>query len=173
MLSEPIKKTISIAQTYGVKSILEVGCGKGGILEQFPIEKKVGIDHFAPYIIEANNKYPEILFIKHDLKRLYELLPIPAFDMIIGFDILEHLEEQDMINLVVTCEELSKKVIVFFSPLGIEGLKAFTEDVDMNSRMKHITIIEEEFFKNRGYATTIYKNYHKQNIDAVLAIKEL
>jgi SAM-dependent methyltransferase len=173
MISIPIKQSIQIMQTYGTKSMLEIGCGKGGILSQFPFQTKIGIDHFEPYILEAKKHNPNDIFILGDIRNLYTYFTSCSFDTIIGFDILEHLTMLDIEKVILMSEEISKKLVIFFFPSGENSAYFITEDVDINPSMKHITVLEKSFFENKGYSTHIYPDYHGKGFDGCLAIKEL
>jgi len=173
MISEPVKRSIEMMNLYGVKNILEIGCGKGGILAQFHAPVRIGVDHFEPFIVEGKKNYRDIVFIKHDVYNLREIFQPQTFDAVIGFDILEHLEESRMINLIQLAEYLSRTLIIFFSPLDEAGFQKWQEPIEGNDSMIHKTIIRESYLKDSGYMTTVYQNYHGAGVHAMLAIKEL
>jgi len=167
----PIKKATQFMNLYHIGSILEVGCGKGGILAQFNAPVRIGIDYFRPFLEEAKKTYPGIIFLQHDVSVLPISLLAGSFDTVIGFDILEHLPGADMRALIQTSEDLARKLVIFFSPLDEPGLLMQPEDVEGNPGMKHVKIIRESYFLERGYTTFKYPDYHGVGITALLAIK--
>jgi SAM-dependent methyltransferase len=173
MICEPIKKSLEFMSLYNVQSILEIGCGRGGIISQFYAPTLVGVDNWEPALIKAKQEYSRPIFLKHDVTHLRGLFIEKSFDAVIGFDILEHLPNEDMVRAVEDCEEFAKKLVLFFSPLDEEGLNFHPVPEDSNPGMSHVTIIREGFFVERGYITHIYPGYHENGATAMLAIKEL
>lgn len=173
MICEPIKKTLEYMQLYNVQSILEVGCGRGGILAQFHAPVRVGVDNFEPYLIYAKQTFPGPIWLKHDVCQLRELFVEKSFDAVIGFDILEHIHEPQMQQLVQCCEDSARKLVVFFSPLDEIGLEVQPGPAEGNEGMRHVTIIREAAFQSLGYKTITYPDYYGNNATAMLAIKEL
>ncbi len=172
-MSLPVEKATEFIKLYNTESILEVGCGKGGILAQFNAPVRIGIDYFRPFLDEAKKIYQGIIFVQHDVTALSICFLAGSFDAVIGFDILEHLPENDMYALIQTCEDLAKKLVIFFSPLDEAGLMMHPEPVEGNPGMKHVTIIKERYFTERGYLTFKYPDYHGNGVTALLAIKEM
>jgi len=177
-MSSPVKKANELIKLYSVKSILEVGCGRGGIISQFHTNWRIGIDFNRDLLEEARKAYHGILFIQQDVVTLPNLWLPGSMEAVIGFDILEHLPEADMINLIQNCEDIAKKLVIFFSPLDEAGLAMHPENIEDAIGMRHVTIIKEEVFLKRGYATFKYPNYsygtqYQNNITAMLAIKEM
>ena len=172
-MSSPVKKTNELLHLYNVQSILEVGCGRGGIIAQFSAPWRIGIDFNLELLKEAHKNYPDILFLQLDANNLPNIWLPGSIEAVIGFDILEHLPEPGMAALIQNCEDLAKKLVIFFSPLDEEGLAMQPAEADNAPGMKHIMIIREELFLKRGYSTFKYPNYHGENITAMLAIKEM
>jgi 2-polyprenyl-3-methyl-5-hydroxy-6-metoxy-1,4-benzoquinol methylase len=174
----PVREATRIMNLYHVNSILEAGCGKGGIIAQFNAPLRIGVDFYRSALMEARRDYPGILFAQQDVNTLPIFWLPGSFEAVIGFDILEHLAASEMSALIQNCEDLAKKLVIFFSPLDEAGLAMHPERVDDLPGMRHVTIIREEVFLKRGYKTFKYPNYYygsqyENNITAMLAIKEL
>lgn len=174
-ISDPVKKAIELVNLYSVKSILEIGCGRGGILAQFNVPIKVGVDNFTPFMEYATQTYPtdDVFYLKYDVRKLSDIFLPRSFDVVMGFDILEHLPAGDMYDVIGICEKLARKLIIFFSPLDELGLAYPPEIVEGNNGMQHVTIIREQFFKDNSYKTITWPKYHATGATAMLAIKEL
>ena len=174
-ISDPVKRSIELVNLYGAKSLLEIGCGKGGILTQFNVPLKVGVDNFTPFIEWAarNLSVDKTFYIKHDVRNLFDIFLPRSFDAVIGFDILEHLPNGDMYEVIETCEKIARKLIIFFSPLDELGLDTSPAIDEGNKGMRHLTIMREQFFKDNGYKTITWPKYHANGATAMLAIKEL
>jgi len=177
-MSLPVKKATELIKLYSAESILEVGCGRGGIISQFHASVRIGVDSNKDFIEEARRTYPGILFIEQVAAALPLIWYPGAFDAVIGFDILEHLPEVEMHNVIQNCEDIAKKLVIFFSPLDEAGLAMHPEGDNDVPGMRHVTIIKEEVFIQRGYSTFKYPHYfygthHGSNITAMLAIKEM
>lgn len=172
-MSLPVKKANELLHLYNIDSILEVGCGRGGIIAQFKASRRIGVDFNRKFLIEAQRDYPGILFIQQDVTTLPNLWLPGSLEAVIGFDILEHLPEAYMLDLIQNCEDIAKKLVIFFSPLDEAGLDIQPEEADKAPGMRHVTIIREEVFLKRGYTTFKYPNYYGNNATAMLAIKEM
>ncbi len=172
-ICRPIKRATKLMQLYHVQSILEVGCGKGGILAQFHAPLRIGVDNFEPFLIYAKQTFPGPIFMKFDVRNLRDIFLEKSFDAVIGFDILEHLSEKDMLDLIQVCEEFARKLVIFFSPLDEKGLEIEPEAVEENPGMAHLTIIRAKIFNDKSYQVFLYPGYHKNGVTAMLAIKEL
>jgi len=174
MISKPIRECLTIMQLYNVQSILEIGCGHGGIIAQFHAPILIGVDNFEPAVIKAKQDYPRPIFLKYDVTQLRGLFIEKSFDAVIGFDILEHLEYEKMVQVVGDCEDFARTLVIFFSPIGQEALDNQPADEDGNPGMKHVTKVEEKYFTGRGYVSRLYSDYYKNSpARAMLAIKEL
>ncbi len=177
-MSLPVKKANEFIKIYSVESILEVGCGRGGIIAQFQSACRIGIDFNRELLEESRKNYPGIIFIHQDITTLPNLWLPGSLEAVIGFDILEHLPEAQMHGLIQNCEDIAKKLVIFFSPLDESGLVMHPESVEDIPGMRHVTLIKEEVFLQRGYSTFKYPHYfygkqYGNNITAMLAIKEM
>lgn len=172
MISEPVKTNIDFFNGFGVKSILEIGAGGGGIITQFPVQQKVGVEWFTNSIQNGLKIRDDVILIRYDVTKIDDLFLPNSVDAVIGYDILEHLEEDDMYKVIKKCERIARKAVSFFSPIGEEGLKVQQSPINDNPSMIHATVIDPEHFKKNGYKVMTYPNYYLNNtVDAMLAMK--
>jgi SAM-dependent methyltransferase len=87
-------------QTYcgGVTSFLEVGCGTGyvlsGIAQTFPQARLMGSEIFTSGLNFAAERLPHVNFVQMDARNIpfFE-----EFDVIGAFDVVEHIEEDELV----------------------------------------------------------------------------
>ena len=110
-----------LPQNLKIHSLLEIGCGTGELIAQFPLEKsaiRTGCDISPENIITARRRYPAVNFHAGDFR---ELIP-DNFDVIILSDILEHVEDDTaflrdasllgkciLVNLPLECNWLNNR----------------------------------------------------------------
>ena len=177
----PAEITHGIFAKRGVLSVLEVGCGIGGILAQFQgMLTKVGVDNRECVLGQARAAYPHTRFILHDARRLTELFPPKSYDAVIAFDFMEHLLPEDFEPTLVQIEAIAEKFVAVWSPLGQAGMDDFnTHARDIGEPEHHLCVVTEEYFDKRGYATMVFPSYWQRyyldrwTADGLLAIKEM
>jgi SAM-dependent methyltransferase len=169
----PVEKASELITSLGCSTLLEIGCGGGGIIAQFDVPCRVGVDHWKPYIEQARKDYPGIAFMKQDVRAMgVNFLP-GSFDAVIGFDVLEHIPDDYMERVVLLCERIATKIVIFFFPLDEAGYERWQEELDGNPSMKHVQIMREQTFIDWGYNTIRYPDYAEPGITALLAYKEI
>jgi len=102
-------------------SLLDVGCGRGQFIRwQGAIPVRVGIDVCKDALKFAASKDVDhgVVFVQHNLIKLEELFPYPAFEAVIGIDIIEHFDKDQGVELVKSCERIAQKCVLFFVPVG-------------------------------------------------------
>jgi SAM-dependent methyltransferase len=93
---ELIRSTI---ESYGITSVLDIGCGDLATLETLDIDHYVGLD-ISDVIIERNRTFrPEWQFICADLTGAYQ--PSPA-DLVLCFDVLIHQKTRQAYEAVLS-----------------------------------------------------------------------
>jgi len=123
--------------------ILDVGSGIGQYIPYLKGEI-TAIDYDEKNLARLKKKYPKVKTLRHDLNKL----PIPLktkYDLIICFDVIEHLEKKNALNLIKELEKISKGVVMLSTPninnftsflrfifirkLSIAGKPNFTEKI--------------------------------------------
>ncbi len=99
------------------KRILDIGCGIGDYLKYTSADQIVhAVEPHAPYIEKAKEKYPWVKFHNCDGIQFFEN-NLEHFDVIVMFDVLEHLCEDKAIELLERAKNQCN-VIVAQIPIG-------------------------------------------------------
>ena len=86
--------------------ILDVGCGTGAILDSMPAVQYVGFDLSAKYIEVARKKYRHCgSFHVGDVSEVHVRLD-DEFDIVLAFGLLHHLDDRDVLSLLVASRRL-------------------------------------------------------------------
>jgi SAM-dependent methyltransferase len=101
------------------KSILDVGCGKGEPMKFINRSGKfytVGLDIFKPYLMKAKREGTHNDYILCDVRRM----PIRSrsVDVVIGLEIIEHLNRHDSEVLIENMEHIARKQVIITTPVG-------------------------------------------------------
>jgi hypothetical protein len=81
----------------------------------------VGVDIYRPYLNLARSQayYPdEWVLLNLDALRLDEVFLPKSFDVVICFDVLEHLKKSDSLKVMAMCEGIARKAVCLEMPLG-------------------------------------------------------
>jgi len=156
-------------------SAIEIGTGGGGILAQLQIPNKIGVDNYEPSIHSAMSSYPGVVFLKYDILKLREIFMPKSFDVVIGFDILEHVDPFLVPEVIETCELLAKKAIVFWLPLERELSQ---NPIPENPGQSHKSILTLKDFDKRGYEMIRFPHYWRvsrmdPDVDGLLCFKKV
>lgn len=163
------------AKTVEPQTALEIGSGEGGILASFDIPCKVGVDNYAPSLWSSMSNFPNLVPLKWDVLRLMEIFLPKAFELVLGFDILEHFESQVAASLIETAELLASKAVLFWGPLEKEpSVSAIIE----NPGQVHHSILTTMMFDARGYEVIRFPHYFRNgrvdsSVDGMLAFKRM
>jgi len=162
-----------IIENLQAQTALELGTGTGGILSGVKIPSKVGVDKFYPDLLTAANKFPTLTLIKYDILRLEEIFLAKSFDVVIGFDVLEHFEEKDVLEVITMTERLARKAVIFWGPL--EQTLSPNPLLD-NSAQEHRSLLNINMFDKRDYEIIRFPYYWRnsredRNVDGILCFK--
>jgi hypothetical protein len=162
-----------IIENLQAKTALELGTGTGGILAGLNVASKVGVDKFYPDLLTAANKFPSLALIKYDILKLEEILLPKSFDVVIGFDILEHFVEADAMQLISMAERIATKAVIFWGPLEPSLSLNPTPD---NSGQEHLSLLNMDMFDKRNYEIIRFPYYWRiprvdRNVDGILCFK--
>ncbi|MFH1910376.1 MAG: class I SAM-dependent methyltransferase [bacterium] len=95
-----------------VRSIIDIGCGTGGVLkilsQKLKVSKLVGFEPYKEVLKIAKTKHPEVDFI--------DKLPQKKFDLALALDVIEHLEKPKKILLQI---KTLAKYKIFHVPLSL------------------------------------------------------
>lgn len=132
-----------------VKTILDLGCGRGEFGDIFNKEGKyqiTGVDIFGPYLKECRKKGRYSKLIRKDLKKIN--FPDKSFDLVVCLQTLEHLNKKDGQELMKKLEKLARKKVITSVPVG----NCEQEQYDENKYQEHRSSWFPEDFSKRNYA---------------------
>src|SRR3990167_1781795 len=95
-------------------NVLDVGCGVGAYLEYLK-GNITGIDYDQKNLEEAKKRFPKVQFIRHDCNHV----PFPVkekFDLILCFEVIEHLKRDESLKLMRELERISQGYIFLTTP---------------------------------------------------------
>ena len=100
------------------QTLLDVGCGCKSPLRLFPHQDKftVGIDAFEPYLEQSQAKRIHNQYYLMDIRKM-DILP-KTFDVVMCFDVLEHLTKEEGEKLIADMELIAIKRVLIFTPVG-------------------------------------------------------
>lgn len=158
------------------ESVLNVGCGYAGFrhgfletLNECPI--RVGIEIVQDKIDSWNGSGWDI--IKHDLN-----IPLPntPFEVVVAFDIIEHLPKERGITLIEEIENIATKLIAIFAPIGWLDTGELQPEYVHTTYDLHKSSWYPEDFVLRGYDVQVLENLHNiksQKFGAFFAHKHM
>ena len=128
------------------QSVLDLGCGpKSPVRFLTGIERRVGVDGFAPYLEVAKNNSTHT---EYRLAMLDEIDFLPKeFDGVVMVDVLEHLPRELGESLLKKAETWASKVIVISSPNGFIEQQA----LDGNELQRHLSGWDVKDMRSRGF----------------------
>lgn len=169
------------------QSVLDIGCGVGATLKDFPCPIKIGVDAHGPYLEKARLA-TSFLPIKCEAQRIGEIFLAKSVDCVSMIDVIEHMEKGVGYEVLAQAERIAVKRVIVFTPRGFFKQKA--EDhygLGGESFQEHRSGWEIEDFTQRGYQVIVFNQFHDQSnlafvesygkdakpMDALLAWKEL
>ncbi|MFA5880483.1 MAG: class I SAM-dependent methyltransferase [Candidatus Margulisiibacteriota bacterium] len=135
------------------KSVLDIGCGTGEILNYLHPKTGLGVDLSEEMILIAKEKYPQYSFFAASIDNY---LTDQKFDYLILIDIIEHLENLlgSIKNISNLAHEKTKVIIFMANPLW-EPLLMLAEKLCLKMpEGPHYRITNKElisFFKQNGF----------------------
>lgn len=141
-----IKRNI---KKFKIKTILELGCGKGAFGELINDKGEyriTGVDIFEPYlkVCRDGGKYEKVMKID-----LTKKLPFKdkSFDMVVCLQTIEHLDEKAGLSLIKKMEIIAKKMVLITTPNG----DCLQDEYDENKYQRHLSAWIPLDFEKRGY----------------------
>lgn len=133
-----------------IVSVLDVGCGLSLKSKYIPAQIRVGVDIYDEYFKHIESDVPYVV-VKYDARKLLDIFMPKSFDMVIGCDIIEHLEKEEGFELLRQCETIARKAVVSENPRG-----HIPQDLDILGHgghhwQTHRSAWEPEEFEKLGY----------------------
>lgn len=128
------------------KTVLDLGCGPSSPLQHCGnIQYSVGVEAFKPYLDESRkNKIHSEYLQKNILELDY---PDNSFDAVILIEVLEHLPEEQGLEILKKAEKWAGKKVVVTSPNGFVSQK----ELDNNPLQNHLSGWDAKKMKSLGY----------------------
>lgn len=98
-------------------TILDVACGLSLRSKHIPASLRVGVDIYPEYFKHIESDVPYAV-IKHDVRKLLDVVPEKSFDLVIALDIVEHLEKEEALQMIRDLEKIARKAVVIETPEG-------------------------------------------------------
>ena len=129
------------------KSVIDLGCGFESVLKIFKNDFKLGVEIFEEYISKSKKKKIHHEYIMDNIlsSRVNSLLK--NFEAVICFDVLEHLTQEESLNLINSIEENNPKFIAFRTTSEYVQQDEYHD----NPYQIHKSYLNSKFFKERGY----------------------
>lgn len=132
-----------------VKTILELGCGKGDFADLVNEDHKLditGVDIFEPYLKICKDKKKYSRLIKRDLSKG---LPFEnnSFDAVVCLQTIEHMDKKAGLELLTKMEKIAKKIVIISTPVG----ECLQDSYDNNLYQRHLSSWEPKDFQDKGY----------------------
>lgn len=132
------------------KTFLDVGCGQGLPMKLIKLRHKntysVAIDLFEPYIELCKKEKIYDKYFLGDIRKLP--FKNKSFDVVMSYQVIEHLNKKDAIKLISKMESLAKRMVIISTPIGKTSYHA-----DDNHLQFHKSFFFPEEFKKMGYKT--------------------
>jgi len=156
--THPFLHEILDAIPTNIKSLIDIGCGKGivGALVRIyrnPV-RLVGLDIFPPYLDFCRKwrMYDEVYLC--DIRKLPLPFGFKEFDCLTCIETIEHLEKANGERLISELERISK-IIIITTPAHPTP----SENYDNNPYRKHKDFWSQSDFQKKGYHIKGIGNY--------------
>lgn len=182
--------TINLKKRFGdlvleELDVLDLGCGSysSGIASQIltmKFKSLTSVDGYEPDIKVAQEKIfdtKDHTWVLADVREFD--IEDNKYDVIMSFDVIEHMVKEDSIKLIEKIEKKAKKKIILFFPNEPEGFFRHW-DADNNVLQEHLSRWTDGELEARGYKTHRISGLHtewdgEKNItfDATWAVKDI
>jgi SAM-dependent methyltransferase len=147
----------------GCGSVLDLGCGPSSPIRNCKwVKRSVGVEVFEPYLNKSKEKGIHSEYILSDVKKVD--FPEGSFDAVLMLEVLEHLSEEDGMEMIEKAKKWCSKKVIISSPNGYIHQK----EVDGNPYQKHLSgwdlrKMRSLGFKCRGLAGFKFLRQEVQN----------
>ena len=130
-------------------SVLDVGCGANSPIGRFGrrIPYSVGVDAFRPAIEASRRTGLHSEYRELDIRHIEAAFEPDSFDVVVAFDVLEHLDPEDGLELLASMEKIARYRVIVLTPNGF-----LRQDVsDRNDLQEHRSGWSAEYLRKCGY----------------------
>jgi predicted TPR repeat methyltransferase len=102
------------------ETLLDVGCGTDSPVQYLSPRPRylVGVDAFAPAIEKSRALGIHDKYFLMDALQIGEYFSPKSFDCVLAFDVVEHLNDRDGLNLIGQMEKIARRKVVLSTPNG-------------------------------------------------------
>lgn len=130
----------------------------------------LGVDLFEPFLQKAHEAGVKVMM--GDVLEFLKEMPADDFDVITGFDIIEHLSKEKALETITEAKRVALMAFILGIPLE-HRLLAYKPD-DENPLQQHRSLWTHEEFLDLGFDRVIlFKDYHYRDgerFDAALCL---
>lgn len=145
-----------------IVSVLDVACGLSLKSKFIPAQIRVGVDLYDKYFDHIESDVPYVV-VKYDVRKLNEIFMPKSFDIVIGLDIIEHLEKEESLDMIAQCEKIARKAVILETPKGYIPQNIDIQGHGAHDFQTHRCGWEVEELKNLGYSVVV-RDYQMSNI---------
>lgn len=150
---------------------LDLGCGTydsvvAAQVIDLPWKELEAFDGYEPYLVTARTK--EIKAQKHAIKQgdVFDVVRHMAsigqtFDVVLCFDVMEHLEKQKGLEMAELLGQIATKRIVFFMPMEPDDFHR-SWDLDDNKLQEHISQWKPQDLKSLKFNVEEINDVHSE-----------
>ena len=128
------------------ESVLDLGCGPDSPLQYCSnVQHSVGVEAFQPYLEESKKKQIHSEYVSKNIGNLD--FEENSFDAVIMLEVIEHLEEQEGLEILKKLEKWARKKVIISTPNGFFPQKV----VDNNPMQVHLSGWDIPKIKSLGF----------------------
>ena len=128
------------------ESVLDLGCGPDSPLQYCSnIRHSIGVEAFQPYFEKSKKKGIHSEYVSKKIRDLD--FEDNSFDAVIMLEVIEHLEEQEGLEVLKELEKWARKKVVISTPNGFFPQKV----VDNNPMQVHLSGWDVKKLKSLGF----------------------
>lgn len=110
-------------------TVLSLGCGVFAEIGGLNCKKLTGVDIYKPYEKAIGRGSDKVEFINGDITKMD--FKDKSYDVVVAFDILEHLEKKDALKMLDKMRAIARKMIFILTPDSFFDNKTFNPTVSI------------------------------------------
>jgi cyclopropane fatty-acyl-phospholipid synthase-like methyltransferase len=165
--------------TKDINNMLVLGCGELRYEMYLNAKHILAVDWADSQLEKAKEK---AITLKYDIIEICNIIPNKSFDVVVMFDVLEHITKDKALILLSELNNKITKQIILFTPIQ-KDLGYTQEEVNklQNERKTnnlpmgyHLSLWTPQDFEQLGFIGEYSENYHaEKNLGAVFCVKNL